>query len=52
MSKSAELRAEIAHLRALLRDVTDEEARNAVLEMIGELERRAHDLDNGSSAET
>lgn len=51
MSKSAEIRADIAGLRALLRDVTEERERDEVLEMIAELERRARELDNGSAAE-
>jgi hypothetical protein len=51
MAKSPELRAEIAHLRILLRDITDQRARRAVLDMIRELEQRARELDNGSAAE-
>jgi hypothetical protein len=49
MSRSGELRAEIAHLRNFLRDVTDQRARRAVLDMIRELEQRARELDNGSA---
>ena len=50
MAKPSELRAEIAHLSTLLRDITDERARRAVLDMIQELEQRAHAMDNGSAA--
>jgi hypothetical protein len=52
MSKSAELRADVARLRVALEEITDDGARDAVLEMIAELERRAHELDNGSAVST
>jgi hypothetical protein len=51
MSTSLELRAEIARLRLLRDGITDERARRAGPEMIDELERAAHELDNGSAAE-
>ena len=51
MSRSSELRADIARLRLILEEISDEEAADRVRAMIHELARRAHKLDNGSAAE-
>jgi hypothetical protein len=49
MTTSAEIRAEIEHLRALMWVVTDARARAAMLDMIREHEARARALDDGSA---
>jgi hypothetical protein len=48
MASAAELRAEAAHLRDLLREVTDPAASTAIKEMVDELESRAKETANGS----
>lgn len=47
MASAAELRAEIAHLRNVLRLVTDPATSTAIEEMITELESQAKEMDNG-----
>jgi hypothetical protein len=49
VTTTAELRAEAAHLRALLRKVTDPAASAAISEMIAELESQAKAMDNGGA---
>ena len=49
MATAAELRAEVAHLRAILRGVSDPDASAAIRAMIDELESRAKELDNGGA---
>lgn len=49
MATAAELRAEAAHLRTVLRGVTDPAASAAIRAMIEELENRAKASDNGGA---
>jgi hypothetical protein len=51
MALAAELRAEAARLRELLRAVSDPAASAAIMEMIDELEGRAKAMDNGGAAD-
>lgn len=51
MASAAELRAEAAHLRAVLRGVTDPAASAAIEEMIAELESQAKEMDNGGATD-
>lgn len=49
MAKAAELRSEVARLRRLARGQTDPRVLAEINAMIEELERRAHELDNGEA---
>ena len=49
MRTAGEFRAEAERLRGLAREVTDPVTLEALRELIGELEARARDLENGSS---
>ena len=49
MSTAAEMRAELAHLRAILCRMSDPDAAEAIRAMIDELESRAKAMDNGAA---
>jgi len=49
MATAAELRAEAAHLRAILGRVGDPDVSAAIRAMIEELESRAKETDNGGA---
>ena len=51
MASAAKLREEVAHLRTLLRTVTDPAASAAIEEMIAELESQAKEMDNGGATD-
>jgi len=51
MASAAELRAEFAHLRNVLRLVTDPATSTVIEEMIAELESRAKEMDDGGATD-
>ena len=51
MATAAELRAEAAHLRTILRGVSDPDASAAIRAMIDELEDQAREMDNGGATD-
>jgi hypothetical protein len=51
MKTGAELRAEAMHLRTLARGISDSATLAAIEELAEELERQAHQADNGGATE-